>query len=240
MFTKPINNIFTDLLKRESKLNIRILSKKYGLQTSYQKIYQIENIISLYINKIKNVYQKIIGILLSIIEYNDYGIVFEIKNIDCIDFLVSISIITIVKYYNFDHNTVVNNFYSLYNTNKDDKLLKGIHIAIDKLFDYRYVFTKKSEFHVQNWSFNTNIIEQLKDTEKSWSDRLSSKSESGELFSPECPICIDKINENIVKTNCNHYYCLCCFHKIIDNLNIYRKPKCSLCRTNITNIDIYL
>ena len=101
-------------------------------------IFQIEKIVSVYINKIKNIYQKIIGVLLSIREYDDYSIIFEIKNIDCLDFLVSISIITIVKYYSYDHNIVVNNFYSLYNTHKDDKLLKGIHIAIDKLFDYHY------------------------------------------------------------------------------------------------------
>jgi len=238
-FTRPINHIFTNLLKKENMLNIRILSKKFGLKTSSQKIFQIEEIISMYISKINNIYQKIIGILLSIIEHNDYSIIFEIQNIDSIDFLVSLSIITIVKYYFFDHNTVVNNFYSVYNTHKDDKLLKGIHIAIDKLFDYRYVFTEESEFHVKNWSIDLNIVNKLKDKEEeSWSTILN--PDLDELFSLECPICIDKIDGDFVKTNCNHYYCSCCFNKIIKNLNIYRKPTCSLCRTNITDIDIYI
>ena len=231
IFTKPIINIFTDLLKKENMLNIKILSKKYGLNTSSQKIFQIEAIISVYINKIKSIYQKIIGILISIIEYNNYSIIFEIHNIDYLDFIVSLSIITIVKYYYFDHNAVVNNFYSLYNTHKDDKLLKGIHIAIDKLFDYRYVFTEESEFHVQNWSFNINIIHK---------EESQSYSELNELCSLECPICMDKINGEFVKTNCNHYYCSSCFNQTIKNLNIYRKPSCSLCRTNITELDIYI
>lgn len=239
-FTIPINNIFTTLLKKESKLNIKILSKKYGLKTSSQKLFQIENMIKIYIIKIKSIYQKIIGILLSIIDNNDYSIIFEIKNIDYLDFIVSLSIITIVRYYFFDHNTIVNNFYSLYNTRKDDKLLKGIHVAIDKLFDYHYVFTEESEFHVKNWSIDINIMNKLKDKEEeSWSTILDSESESNELCALECPICIDKINSNFVKTNCNHYYCSCCFDKIVENLNIYRKPTCSLCRTNVTELDFY-
>ena len=236
IFTKLINNIFTDLLKKESMLNIKILSKKLGLKTSSQKIFQIESIISVYINKIKNIYHKIIGILLSIVEYNDYSIIFQIQNIDYLDFLVSLSIITIVKYFYFDHNIVVNNFYSVYNTHKDDKLLKGIHIAIDKLFHYRFVFTQESEFHVKNWSIDINTVNKLKDKEEeNWSDILN----LDDAISLECPICINKINCDFVKTNCNHYYCSCCFNKIIENLNIYRKPTCSLCRANITNIDIY-
>ena len=238
IFTQPINHIFTDLLKKENILNIRILSKKFGLKTSSRKIFQIEALISEYINKIKSIYQKLIEILLCIIEHNDY-IIILIQNIDSLDFLTSLSIITIVKYYSFDHNSVVNNFYSVYNTHKDDKLLKGIHIAIDKLFDYRYVFTEESEFHVKNWSIDTNIMNKIKDKEEeSWNDILN--SDLDETISLECPICIDKIDGDFVKTNCNHYYCSCCFHNIIKNLNIYRKPTCSLCRTNVTDVDFYI
>lgn len=238
-FTKPINNIFTDLLNKENLLNIKILSKKYGLKFSSQKMFQIENIIKMYIDKIKKIYQIIIGILLSIIHHNDYSIILEVKNIDYLDFTVSLSIITIVKYLFFDHNIIVNKFYSLYNIDKDDKLLKGIHIAIDKLFNYHYVFTEESEFHVKNWSIDINIMNKLKDKEEeSWNDILN--SDLDETLSLECPICLNKINNDFVKTNCNHYYCSYCFDKIVENLNIYRKPTCSLCRTNVTYIDFYI
>jgi len=224
IFVYPIIKIFIDLLKNESFLDIKILSKKYGLKISYPKIYQIEAITNVYIKKIKYIYQKIIGFLLALVEYNNYDMIFSIEGISSIiDFIVSISIVFLVKYCSFDHNNIVNNFYSLYNNNKNDKLLKGIHIGIDKLFDYRYVFTIESEYHVKNWSINLNMV---------------NKENNNEYSHIKCPICLDNINNDCVKTNCNHYYCSECFDEIIKNLNIYRKPTCSLCRENINFIEL--
>ena len=102
-------------------------------------------------------------------------------------------------------------------------MLKGIHNAIDKLFDYKYTFTTQSEFHVKNW--NIEIVHSLD---------LNDKKDIN------CPICYENIDiKNLIKTNCNHYYCIPCLNKIIENLNIYRKPCCALCRICIKNIDIY-
>jgi hypothetical protein len=49
-----------------------------------------------------------------------------------------------------------------------------------------------------------------------------------------CPICLEDIKlTNKVRLNCSHEYCFDCISKVITT-----KPKCSLCRENITKICI--
>jgi len=47
----------------------------------------------------------------------------------------------------------------------------------------------------------------------------------------ECPICYEKLNkENIIKTNCNHYFCKKCISKLNSLL-------CPMCRGNIRKLN---
>ena len=49
------------------------------------------------------------------------------------------------------------------------------------------------------------------------------------LSSITCPICLENISENIIKTNCSHLYCKSCFYDFLDRGNF----SCPMCRENI-------
>ena len=59
----------------------------------------------------------------------------------------------------------------------------------------------------------------------------------------ECSICYDKIDKNnIIKTNCNHIYCISCFktYLCIKSKNINTtKLQCPYCRQNVEIISIH-
>lgn len=56
------------------------------------------------------------------------------------------------------------------------------------------------------------------------------------LFEEKCPMCLDNIETlDVVRTNCNHYYCNTCMLKHIRNVqnNMLDNLLCPLCRSNI-------
>jgi hypothetical protein len=55
----------------------------------------------------------------------------------------------------------------------------------------------------------------------------------------ECPICYERFNsENIIKTKCNHHYCINCFNNYLNSLNekCDISPCCCYCRNEIKSI----
>lgn len=56
------------------------------------------------------------------------------------------------------------------------------------------------------------------------------------IFEDKCPMCLENIDtKDLVRTNCNHYYCNTCMLKHIRNVqnNMLDDLLCPLCRTNI-------
>jgi len=56
------------------------------------------------------------------------------------------------------------------------------------------------------------------------------------FFEDKCPMCLENIDtQDLVRTNCNHYYCNTCMLKHIRNVqnNMLDDLLCPLCRTNI-------
>ena len=56
----------------------------------------------------------------------------------------------------------------------------------------------------------------------------------------ECPICIsdDLPEDNIIQTNCGHTYCVSCIDNLFTNTKYDKTPRCSVCRTDITDVKI--
>jgi hypothetical protein len=55
----------------------------------------------------------------------------------------------------------------------------------------------------------------------------------------ECPICYESFDsENIIKTKCNHNYCINCFDNYLKSVNekIHTSPCCCYCRNEIKSI----
>ena len=56
-------------------------------------------------------------------------------------------------------------------------------------------------------------------------------------FQSDCPICIDQFsNEEIYKTNCNHYFCKEC---ISTHIKTNTKESCPICRRKVTEFTMY-
>lgn len=86
--------------------------------------------------------------------------------------------------------------------------------------------------------FNINItyIENTNNLIINNTNNSNNTSDNSDIIDT-CPICLDNnIDTNLcVYTNCSHIFCGNCIYKYIKSCKVDTPPKCSLCRTDITD-----
>jgi hypothetical protein len=86
--------------------------------------------------------------------------------------------------------------------------------------------------------FNTNLNNYLVNKRK-YSIQTINCTKINFSNCEECPICYEQFNsENIIKTKCNHHYCIDCFNNYLNSLNekCDISPCCCYCRNEIKSI----
>ena len=115
---------------------------------------------------------------------------------------------------------------------KAKKKMREIEILKEKTY-----ITDEEKCKIQQETFWKTFTPSNKKLEKYNRNEISSSLRQCCIQKDEdCPICINRIPKSMgVVTNCNHSYCRVCISKLINTSNfcIY----CSLCRTEITNLD---
>ena len=106
----------------------------------------------------------------------------------------------------------------------------------DSLLKQKFTLPHRATYKTKNIKKRTNVLFNI------WfKNMVEERNQKGEELEEECPICYEKLFTGTIKTtSCNHNLCKNCFKTIIEknyenNLknNIYRKPKCPMCRTEI-------
>ena len=185
---------------------LKIICKKYGLKTSFNRAILCENILNLYYGITKRTLDQDNEFLN---EINHKKILIEQQEKDGL----LRERITNVLY------TLQSNMHHLSDENLQNYISNmGIHLQ-------HMAFQLPSSMPIVNNiyknKYNINLIPQ--DT-----------SQETLLF--DCPICLEnKTSSNLITTNCNHGFCCSCISKYINTCSINNVPKCSLCRTNITS-----
>ena len=133
------------------------------------------------------------------------------------------------KYINFKYNTHSEYSSSKYFNLEDciDKVYERCEYdffgeLINELLKINFKFERESKYF-RSFMIKTNIEILSLDVEENL----------------DCPICYEKINnKDIIKFDCNHHVCNCCYEEMHKNRSIYNNCVCCLCRNNIS--DIYI
>jgi hypothetical protein len=267
-----IKNIIEYYIQNNKYINLRIISKFNNLSSSVPKSYHIYQLTKIYLEKIYDNFFLLETLIKEIVLLNNYDILNNLLNNEFMiekytmntkrnkikfnHIHIAICILSFIKFKCISHEFIIELFYEKYYLfKKNVVILKGIHLAIDKLFEFNYKFDYQSIYHVRNWDISFTLIpfnekqNNITDKDPLYKDALYKDGSYKDALcntlikvcnTERCPICMDDIEcNNIIKTNCDHNLCSSCLNGIIKSLKPYKKPTCALCRTNITNIKLY-
>jgi hypothetical protein len=185
---------------------LKIICKKYGLKTTFNRAILCENIINLYSRLTKRFLDQDNEFLN---EINQKNILIEIQEKDK---LLRERISNVIY-------TLQSNMDNL-SENDLQNYISGMGIHLHKL-----------AFQIPS---SMPIIENL--YKNKYNIMFVPIDTPEDNLSLDCPICLEsKLSSNFITTNCRHAFCCSCTSKYINTCNLDNIPKCSLCRTIITS-----
>lgn len=186
---------------------LKIISRKFGLKTSFNRAILAENLINIYTRLAKRLLEEDPTFLQELHERN---ILLERQTTDL---HLRNNIQNIIENLQTNINSLSENNLQSYISQMGIHL-HNVALNIPSSMPIAYKI-KKNKFNINLLSKISNVI-------------------SNENNGSDCPICLENKNSSdFITTNCNHQFCKKCIVHYVKTCNLEKKPQCSLCRTSI-------